>query len=193
MPGTTNAATASKCSAADSLLLIIDVQERLGEAMPAKVLNRVLLNTTLLAKSAGLLGIPVLKTEQYPQGLGATHATVASALPAGTTAFEKMSFSCCDAAGFAEAIADSGRRQLILVGMEAHVCVLQTAFDLAGARFDVLVVEDAICSRRLENYQNALDRLRQAHVQLVSAESVVFEWLRVASHPQFKTIQALLR
>jgi isochorismate hydrolase len=77
--------------------------------------------------------------------------------------------------------------------MEAHVCVLQSALDLSTQGMDVFVVEDAICSRRLENYQNALDRLRHADVKVVSAESVVFEWLGSATHPHYKTIQSLLR
>ena len=77
--------------------------------------------------------------------------------------------------------------------MEAHVCILQSALDLNAQGLDVFVVEDAICSRRLENYQNALDRLRQAGVRVVSAESVVFEWLGDANHPHFQAVQSLLR
>ena len=83
--------------------------------------------------------------------------------------------------------------QVILVGMEAHICILQTALDLAAAGCAVFVVEDAICSRRLENYQNALERLRDQRISVVSAESVVFEWLGDAKHPHFKAIQTLLR
>ena len=185
--------TAVKCAADTAALVVIDLQQRLGDAMPGKVLNRVILNTCLLARTAGLLGLPVLQTEQHPRGLGATHPTVVQALPAATSAFTKMSFSCCDDPDFNAALASSGRRHVVLVGMEAHICVLQTALDLRLSGHQVFVVEDAICSRRLENYQNALDRLRQCGVQVVSAESVVFEWLRTAAHPQFKAIQALLR
>lgn len=183
----------AKCDAAQSVLVVCDLQQRLGEAMPGKVLNRVLLNACLLARAAGLLEIPVLCTEQYPQGLGNTHAVVADALPAAAQAFTKTTFSCCDGQDFNAALGNLARRQVVLVGMEAHICILQTAFDLRAQGQQVLVVEDAICSRRLENYQNALDRLRQAAVQVVSAESVVFEWLRDARHPHFKTIQTLLR
>ena len=82
---------------------------------------------------------------------------------------------------------------MVLVGMEAHICVLQTAQDLLASGAEVFVVEDAICSRRLENYQNALDRLRACRINVVSAESVVFEWLGDSRHPQFKAIQAWLR
>ncbi len=183
----------SKCDRTESLLVVIDLQQRLGDAMPDKVLNRVLLNASLLVRTAGLLGVPLLQTEQHPRGLGPTHEMVAAAMPSGTPLFEKMSFSCCGADGFLAAVDRVGRRQVVLVGMEAHVCVLQTALDLTAAGLVVFVVEDAVCSRRLENYQNALDRLRQCGVGVVSAESVLFEWTGSAEHPQFKTIQSLLR
>ncbi len=184
---------AAKCHADQSVLVVLDLQQRLGDAMPGKVLNRVILNTTLLAHTAGLLELPVLQTEQYPQGLGATHPTITAALPRTTRRFTKTAFSCCEAQDFNHALGTTGRRQAIVVGMEAHICVLQSAFDLRATGLQVFVVEDAICSRRLENYQNALDRLRQVDVQVVSAESVVFEWLGDASHPHFKAIQTLLR
>lgn len=193
MSAVQDASVASKCDSAQAVLVVCDLQQRLGDAMPGKVLNRVILNATLLAQAASLLELPVLCTEQYPQGLGATHATVAAALPDGTQRFTKSAFSCWDDAEFRAALAAPRRRQIVLVGMEAHICILQTALDLRTAGFAVFVVEDCICSRRLENYQNALDRLRQAAVQVVSAESVVFEWLRDASHPHFKTVQKLLR
>lgn len=193
MAGADALLSASKCDAGQSVLVVIDLQQRLGDAMPGKVLNRVILNSTLLAKAAGLLDLPVLHTEQYPRGLGATHPTVGDALPVTTRTFTKTVFSCAGVPEFMAALAATSRRQVVLAGMEAHICVLQTAFDLRAAGCEVFVVEDAICSRRLENYQNALDRLRQCGVQVVSAESVVFEWMRDATHPHFKTIQALLR
>ncbi len=177
-----------------SQLVVVDIQERLGEAMPSKVLNRVLANASLLLQSAVLTDVPVHVTEQYPAGLGATHRTLSALLPKGTSPIAKTAFSACGADGFLSAIArQEERRQIVLVGMEAHVCVLQTALDLAAHGLEVFVVEDAICSRRLENYQNALDRLRATEVTVTSAESVVFEWLRDASHPAFKAVQALLR
>ena len=148
----------------NSILVVVDVQQRLGDVMPGKVLNRVLVNTQLLARAAGLLDIPVFKTEQYPRGLGPTHPTITEVLPSSTRAYEKLTFSCCRADGFLDEVMDLGRRQMILVGMEAHVCVLQTAVDLQGEGLEAFVVEDAVCSRRLENYQNALDRLRQSQV-----------------------------
>lgn len=183
-----------KCRAGSSQLAVIDIQQRLGDAMPNKVLNRVLQNAVLLARTAGALEIPVVHTEQYPEGLGATHPVVAGALPDTTVTMSKTSFSCAGLPLFVDTVdAHDNRRQVVLVGMEAHICVLQTALDLAARAFEVFVVEDAICSRRLENYQNALDRMRAVGVSIVSAESVVFEWLEHSKHPHFKSIQALLR
>jgi len=175
------------------VLLVVDIQTGLGQAMPGKVLNRVVSNTVLLARSAGLLDVPVLVTEQYPKGLGQTIEAIADAFPESAATFEKTCFSSAAADGFSSALSASGRRQVIVVGMEAHVCVLQTALDLLGSGYSVYVVEDAVCSRRLENYQNALDRLRQSDVGVVSAESVIFEWLVDSRHEKFKAISAMLR
>ena len=182
-----------KTEAESSVLVIVDIQTRLGDAMPDKVLNRVLQNTALLARAAELLEVPVMLTEQYPQGLGPTHAMVAEAIPASCRRFAKTTFSCLGADGFPAVIASLQRQQVVLAGMEAHICVLQTAQDLAATGAEVFVVEDAICSRRLENYQNAIERLRANRIHVVSAESVVFEWMGDSRHPHFKTIQRWLR
>ncbi len=190
----TRSVTNHKCRLANSQLAVIDIQQRLGDAMPNKVLNRVLQNAVLLVRAADAMNIPVLHTEQYPEGLGATHPVINAVLPKGITTLRKTCFSGMGAPEFANAVAAHDvRRQIVLVGMEAHICVLQTALDLVALDYEVFVVEDAICSRRLENYQNALDRLRDLRVGVVSAESVVFEWLGDSRHPQFKAMQALLR
>lgn len=183
-----------KCLADRSMLVVVDIQSRLGEAMPGKVLNRVLQNAALLARAAEILDIPVLLTEQYPEGLGTTHPLVAAALPAAVSPIHKRTFSCLGEPAFVSALEHhTARKQVVVVGMEAHICVLQTALDLAGTGLDVFVVEDAICSRRLENYQNALDRMHRLGLNVVSAESVVFEWLADSRHPRFKEIQSYLR
>jgi len=186
-------AAQAKCDVENSLLLIIDIQTRLGQAMPTKVLNRVISNTALLSRAAGLLDVPVLVTEQYPQGLGPTITDISDALPATAVTLDKTAFSCVAAQGFDDALERANRKQMLIVGMESHICVLQSALDLLTAGYDVYVVEDAVCSRRLENYQNALDRLRQAGVGIISAESAIFEWLVHARHEHFKAISAMLR
>ncbi len=180
------------CSATDSQLLIVDVQKKLGSAMPSKVLNRVVLNTILLSGSAQLLDIPIFLTEQYPEGLGKTDDHILAVLDK-YQSFEKTAFSATGAPGLLTKLEEHARKQIIIAGMEAHVCILQSAISLKELGYQVFVVEDAICSRRLENYQNALDRLRQANVQVVSAESVAFEWMGDSTHEKFKDIQKSIR
>lgn len=181
------------CNQAASQLVVIDIQERLGAAMPEKVLARVIRNAALLMTAADRLGIPVTVSEQYPKGLGATDVRIAAAIPPSAHRLEKTCFSCVDAEGFAPVIGDAARRQVILAGMESHVCVLQTGMDLLAAGLQPYVVEDAVCSRRLENYENALQRLRGAGAVITTAESVVFEWLRDARHEHFKVLSAMVR
>lgn len=178
------------CDADRSQLLVIDIQEKLGTAMPEKVLARVIRNTQLLLSTAGSLGIPITISEQYPRGLGATDPRVATSIPVVARRIEKTRFSCVGTDGFE---IDASRPQVLLTGMECHICVLQTAMDLLAAGLQPYVVEDAVCSRKLENYENALRRLEQAGVVIITAESVVFEWLRDARHPQFKGVSALVR
>lgn len=184
----------SLCRRESSALLIVDVQIRLAAAMPAEARARVLRNAGVLIEAAKALGIPLVQTEQYPRGLGPTEPALAERLQDKAQRLEKTSFSCCDAAGFDAAVcADVRRTQWILCGMETHVCVLQTALDMRSRGLEVFVVEDATCSRSAANFSNALARLRQAGIVVSNTESVLFEWLRDASHPQFKALTALIR
>ncbi len=161
--------------------------------MPQAERDQVLHNGAILLQAAVLLHVPALVTEQYPKGLGRTEPGLAQYLPQSTPIFEKTCFSCSSAAGFMEAIQRSQRDQVILAGMETHVCVLQTALGLNAQGLQIFVVEDAVCSRRSENKTNALARLRQAGIIVTNTESVLFEWLRDASHEHFKTISAFIR
>ncbi len=182
----------SLADAKHSQLVVIDVQERLVAAMPEKPRQQALHNTALLTQAANTLKIPIVHTEQYPKGLGTTEEVVRSHL-AETGAIEKTCFSCCAAEGFITAISLAQRQQIIICGMESHVCVLQTAIELQQAGYQVFVVENAICSRHKQNHNNALARLRQAGIIVTNTESVIFEWLRDARHPDFKTLSRLLR
>lgn len=179
----------------NATLVVLDIQSRLGEGMPAKVANRVIQNTILLAKTAAECAVPVIMTEQHPAMLGTTYSDIRAAIGENAPVVEKTCFSATHTDEFKAAMEShaAGRRQVILVGMEAHISVLQTALDLAADGREVFVIEDAVCSRRLENYQNALDRLRQNDVHVASAESVVFEWLRAQTHPAFAAVQNWLR
>jgi len=173
-------------SAGDSVLIVVDLQERLSAAMPAAERDLAIANTRLLLTAASRLGVPVLLTEQYPKGLGPTVGPVAEALPAGATRREKTCFS-------GAALDQSGRSQAILAGMESHVCILQSALELIETGRQVFVVEDACCSRAAPNHANAMERMRAGGVVVTNTESVLFEWLRDARHEHFKAISALLR
>jgi len=181
------------CQANRSRLFIIDVQERLAASMDARVLDGLVRNTSILIEAANALDIPILRSEQYPKGLGPTLSAIRDKLPDGQSAREKTCFSACAADGMAEVLNNGGREQLVLTGMETHICVLQTALELHQRGMQVFVVQDAVCARRKANHKNALARLRQAGVIVSNTESVLFEWLSDASHPQFKTLSKLIR
>lgn len=183
----------SLCNAESSALIIIDIQTHLTAIMPAKVLARLQRNLGLLLNSAGLLNVPVLATEQYPQGLGNLEEDIVRMLPEGSGRYEKTSFSCTGSEDFCKDLQASDKKQIILAGMEAHVCVMQTALELKTMGYEVFIVADAICSRHRESYETALLRLRSAGIPILDAESVAFEWLRDSKHEHFKAIQAYLR
>lgn len=181
------------CNAADSALIVIDIQPTLTAAMPENDAEQMLLNTGVLLETADALQIPVLLTEQYPKGLGETEQTLLEKLPSSAEKFSKTGFSCCAANGFHSTLDKTEKKQLILVGQEAHVCVLQTAVELSSAGFSVFVAEDSICSRKQEHRFFALERMREAGITITNYESVIFEWLRDSSHPNFKEIAKLIR
>ena len=180
------------CDIDDSCLIIIDVQEKLTSAIPDKVINRLRKNTAILLNAANELNVPVITTAQYPKGLGATEGFITQNLPESSFTFEKTRFSCLGADGFTKHLTELNKKQIILAGNEAHICIFQSAIDLGQAGFDVYVVIDAIASREFTSYESALTRLKQANVSLLNTESVLFEWLRDASHEKFKTISKLI-
>ncbi|HQU15281.1 MAG: hydrolase [Chromatiales bacterium 21-64-14] len=181
------------CDAAHSTLAVVDTQARLAAAMAEHDRARVVSTIGRLIEAAGRLGIPVQVTEQYPQGLGATVPELLTRLPAATRRHPKTGFSCCTAQGFMDDLEHTARKQVVLTGMEAHVCVLQTALDLHVRGHQVFVVEDAVCSRRADHCANGLRRLRDAGLVITNSESVLFEWIRDSRHPDFKAISALVK
>jgi nicotinamidase-related amidase len=184
---------AALCEAGNSVLVVVDIQSRLTAVMPPKVLARLQRNVTMLLQTARKLGVPAFASEQNPQGLGSLEPDIVKLLPEGSRRYAKTAFSLAGDPGFAQDLGATGRRQVILTGMEAHICVLQTAIELGAAGYGVFVVADAVCSRHRENYETALARLRQAGVTVCDAESVLFEWLRDSRHEQFKPLQTLIR
>ena len=173
-----------------SQLVIVDVQAKLAGVMPADV-SSVIKNCAILLQAADLLDIPFLYTEQYPKGLGSTVSEL-SAYLSNKKAVEKTDFSCCAEPAFKRQLS-ADRGDIILAGMEAHICVVQTALDLQAQGKAVFVVEDAIISRKPENKSNAVNRLRQAGIIVTNTESVVFEWLGAAQGDAFKKISQLVR
>ncbi len=173
-----------------SLLLVIDTQEKLAAAMPPDTLDRVVRNTCILLDAARLLGVKVLATEQYPKGLGKTLAPIADKLG---TPLEKLDFSALDDARVVEAISSMKPRAVIVTGMEAHVCVFQTARDLVARGYETYVVDDAVASRREENRLAGLALVERAGAQRTVTETVAFDWVRRAEGDPFKAISKLVR
>ena len=167
------------------------MQVKLAAAMPAEAMQTVTKNCDILAQAASLLNIPSVLTEQYPQGLGATLPEIKQHLP-NTKAITKMAFSACGEPKFNQQL-QRENIQIILAGMEAHICVLQTALALIAAGKNVFVVEDAIISRTPANKLNAINRLQQAGCIISNTESVLFEWLGNANHAAFKVISKLIK
>ncbi len=181
------------CNADNSCLVIIDIQTRLTAAMPIKVLARLKRNINILLQGADKLSIPVLTTEQYPKGLGPTEPEIVDLLPEHALKFEKTCFSCTGAEQFLQQLEKTGRKQVIIVGIEAHVCVLQTAIQLIDEGYQVFVAADGICSRHRDNYEVSLKRMSNANIVICNTESVLFEWLRDSSHEHFKGLSRLIQ
>lgn len=178
--------------AAKTVLLVIDVQEKLCAAMDENGLGQLTRNAGILLDSAAELAIPVIFTEQYVKGLGSTLPELKERAPA-ASCHEKLTFSCCGNAAFVKQLKESGRRQIIVSGMETHVCVLQTVIDLLGEGFDVHVVKDAVMSRSSDNRQTAIEAMVQAGAVPTCTEAVVFQLLKIAGTESFKKLSKLVK
>jgi len=179
-----------------SQLVLIDVQTRLSSVMSD--LDSLLRNCNILIESAKLLGVPITVTEQYPKGIGQTNNELIATLDTDYKPIEKTCFSSCGVDEFMESIDQhSKRNQIILCGIEAHVCVLQTAMDILSnnnnADKQVFVVADAVDSRTEKNKNLAIARLQQAGAIIACTESIVFEWMKNSANEHFKKISALIR
>jgi nicotinamidase-related amidase len=175
-------------SAADTGLLVIDVQEKLvPKIADAAAMVR---DIAFLIDAARIMDIPVQATEQYPKGLGPTTPELARRLPERP---DKVAFSCCAIPSVVQSFQRAGRPKILLAGIEAHVCVLQTALDLLALDFGVFIAVDAIGSRYRIDYETALRRLEQAGAVLTTSETAVFEWVGAAGSPQFKEISRLVQ
>jgi nicotinamidase-related amidase len=174
------------------VLVVVDVQERLFNAMDAERRDDMVANVKILVSAAQRLGVPVLVTEQYPKGLGRTLPEV-RALLGDTPAFEKTAFSCAGADGFVDRLRGLNADHVLLTGIEAHVCVLLTALDLLGRGLRVSIVADAVCSRRPASLETGIGQARQAGAVITSTETVVFQLLGGADSDAFRELSKLLR
>lgn len=168
-----------------SQLVIIDVQERLLPNITGN--ESIIKHIKLLLKSAQLLSIPIKYTEQYPKGLGYTASDISCLLAPETPRFEKVHFSCCDEPGFIEFLGKE-REQIVLAGIETHICVLATALDLLKEGYSVIVASEASGSRREQHHLAALGTLSQCGALVLPTESIVYQWLGVSGTPEFKQL-----
>lgn len=171
-------------------LLVVDIQERLLPAIFER--ERVLQNALRLVNGARVLNLPVFVTEQYRKGLGATEPELAAAIP-GFAPIEKLTFSSVGAPGLVDALRAKGAREIVLCGIEAHVCVCQTCLDLLREGFTPFVVADAISSRTSANHRAGVERMRDAGAIVVSTEMILFELLERAGTDEFKQILNLIK
>lgn len=174
-----------------ALLMVVDLQERLLPVIDGW--EAVVARSEVMIKAARILGIPILWTEQYRKGLGQTDPAIAGAIGEAVEPLEKMAFGCLGDPAIAEAVRASGRTQLILVGIETHVCILQTALAAIEADMQVFLAEDAISSRRASDCEVALRRMAQAGAIPASVEMLIMESLGVAGGEKFKAILPLLK
>ncbi|KPL03276.1 MAG: hypothetical protein AMJ73_07480 [candidate division Zixibacteria bacterium SM1_73] len=174
----------------DTLLVIIDIQTKLLNVTFEK--ERLVSSCSKLIQAAKILKIPMIMTEQYPKGMGPTDPEILKLLE-NVKSIEKLHFSCCGVEDFNKKIESFGKKQIVVTGIEAHVCVLQTVHDLLHQGYFIYVPYDATSSRKESDYKNALDRMRQSNAVIGSVESAIFELLEKAGTPIFKEISKIIK
>ena len=174
----------------NTVLIVIDVQDKLSRVMHEK--QSLFENLQKLIKGAQILGIPIILTEQNPDGLGLTVPEVAHLFP-NIQPIPKLSFSCCGDERFMEELKARNRRQVLVAGIEAHVCVYQTAIDLLSLGYEVQVVTDTVSSRTVENKEIGLEKMKSEGAGLTSTETALFELLKVAEGAKFKEILRIVK
>ena len=173
----------------DTLLVVVDMQEPFLRGIQDR--ERLMDNVLLLVRAANLLGVPALPTTQYAARMGSVIPEVSKGLSASPV--NKLCFSCAGQPEFLDFVRSSGRRQILLCGVETHICVSQTALDLVIKGFQVHVAADAVSARSLEKHKLGMERLRDSGVLPCAAEAAVYELLVAAGTPEFKSILALVK
>ncbi len=174
----------------NTVLVIVDVQGRLAQLMADR--ETLFANLQRMVRGARVLELPILWAEQNPAGLGPTIPEL-TALLEGEKPVSKMTFSCAGNADFVAALEASGRRQVLLTGIEAHICVYNTAADLLARGYEVQVVADAVGARVAENKKVGVSRMCAEGAVLTSTEMALFELMKTAEHPRFREIQAIVK
>lgn len=184
-------AKVSRLTRERSVLVVVDMQEAFRPVIPdfGQVAKRI----AKAVEGARLLEVPIIVTEQYPRGLRHTAEEILPHLPPGLKVIEKMCFSSCDIEEFHQQLAHHDARQAIVCGIEAHICVAQTVLDLLERGLEVHLLVDCITSRRPESKEVALMRMVQAGAVPSNLEMALFEMLRTAESPQFKSVQRLIK
>ncbi len=173
----------------DCLFILIDFQEKLVKMIGNENITS---NAIKLAQTSSILKIPVIISEQYPQGLGQTIGDIKQTA-VDAYYIEKTNFSLLKELNFKEKLREYNKNQIVISGIETHICVLQTAFDLLNEGYKVFVVQDACGSRTLFNKNAALERMISARIQVITTEMLIFELLQNSKHPNFKQIQNLIK
>jgi nicotinamidase-related amidase len=176
--------------AKNSLLLVIDVQEKLVNALDKDIVVK---RTQTLVKAAKILGIPTVFTEQYPKGLGNTVFPIKSCADKDSTYFSKTSFSAMDEDGFSDLIKKYNKKQIVISGIETHICVHQTASSLVDAGYEVHIIKDACASRNKYEFKQGIELMESEGAKISCVEIALFEWLRNAKNPKFKEVQELIK
>jgi len=174
----------------DTVLIVIDIQGKLAQLMHEK--ERLFENASRMIRGAAALKLPIIWAEQYPKGLGPTLDVIAAEL-GDRVPVPKMSFSCCGEGELVKQLDEAGRAKALLVGIETHVCVYQTATDLLERGYEVYVVADAVSSRVLESREIALQRLRDEGAKLTCVEMALFEMMRTAEHESFRDVVRIVK
>lgn len=174
----------------DTVLVVVDLQESLLKIIPEN--DRLIKAVRLVIGSASILEIPIIVTTQYAARLGAMPEALSELIPASAPTIDKLSFSAMAHDGFSQVLKETGRSQVLLCGIETHICITQTALDLRASGYHVNVIADAVASRTFEKHKLGMERMRDNGIHPVSSDAAVYEWLVKAGTPEFKSILPLV-
>lgn len=177
----------------NSLVLVIDIQQKLTKMLKEDVCTDIEQKSHKLVKAAKILGVKTVVTEQYPKGLGLTIDGIRDVLEQDYKPIEKTCFSALSEEGFEQMIAQSGKKQIVLCGIESHICVYQSAMALLDKGYEVIIAKDICASRNKFEYKTAMDLLKSQGAKISCLEIILFEWLKGAKNPVFKEVQALIK